>query len=177
MGTLNICCHCQQISVELYLSWASQETLVVKNWPAHVGGLTDMGLIPELERSLGGGHGNLFHYSRLQNLMHRGAWWATVRGVVKELGTTEVTARTTSAAPLTAKFCLPPWKGVLVKNCKRCSLKLPPWTRQLCLRIKGRGTCPRMAHVPHYAECAQTLSIIWMVILCKEILGCQWNPV
>ena len=67
-----------------------------------------MGLIPGLERSLGGGHGNLLHYSCLENLMHRGAWWATVHGVVIELGTTEATACTTSAAPLTAKFCLPP---------------------------------------------------------------------
>ena len=50
-----------------------------------------MGLIPGVERSLGGGHGNLLHSSYLENLMHRGAWWATVRGVVKELGTTEVT--------------------------------------------------------------------------------------
>ena len=50
-----------------------------------------MGLIPGVERSLGGGHGNLLHSSYLENLMHRGAWWATVHGVVKELGTTEVT--------------------------------------------------------------------------------------
>ena len=29
----------------------------------------------------GGGHGNPLQYSRLENPMDRGAWWATVRGV------------------------------------------------------------------------------------------------
>ena len=42
-----------------------------------------MGLIPELERSLGEGHGNPLQYSCLENLMDRVAWWATVHGVAK----------------------------------------------------------------------------------------------
>ena len=42
-----------------------------------------MGLIPGSGRSLGGGHGNVFQYSCLDNLMDRGAWWATVHRVVK----------------------------------------------------------------------------------------------
>ena len=29
----------------------------------------------------GEGHGNALQYSRLENPMGRGAWWATVRGV------------------------------------------------------------------------------------------------
>ena len=37
---------------------ASQVTLVVKNPPANAGDIRDVGLIPQLERSLGGGHGN-----------------------------------------------------------------------------------------------------------------------
>ena len=37
--------------------------------------------IPELGRSPGGGHGNL--YSCLENSMNRGTWWATVHGVTK----------------------------------------------------------------------------------------------
>ena len=50
----------------------------------------DLGLIPGLGRSRGGRHGNPLQYSCLENLMDRGAWWATVRGVVKSR-TTEVT--------------------------------------------------------------------------------------
>ena len=36
----------------------SQVALVVKNPPANAGDIRDMGLIPGLGRSLGGGHGN-----------------------------------------------------------------------------------------------------------------------
>ena len=36
----------------------SQVALVVRNPPAHVGDTRDMGLIPGLGRSPGGGHGN-----------------------------------------------------------------------------------------------------------------------
>ena len=43
----------------------------------------DLGLIPGLGRSSGGGNGNLLQYSCLENPMDRGAWWATVHGVAK----------------------------------------------------------------------------------------------
>ena len=43
----------------------------------------DMGLIPGLGRSPGGGHGNPLQYSCWGNPMDRGAWWATVHGVSK----------------------------------------------------------------------------------------------
>ena len=56
---------------------------VVKNPPASAGDARDMGLIPELGRSLGGGHGNPLQYSCLENSMDRGAWWATVHGVAQ----------------------------------------------------------------------------------------------
>ena len=39
-------------------SGASQVVLVVKNLPANAGGITDMGSIPGLGRSPGGGHSN-----------------------------------------------------------------------------------------------------------------------
>ena len=42
-----------------------------------------MGLIPQLRRSPGGGHGNPFKYSRLENPMDRGAWPVIVHGVAK----------------------------------------------------------------------------------------------
>ena len=42
------------------------------------------------EDSPGGGHGNPLQYSCLENLMDRGAWWATVHRVA-ELDTAEAT--------------------------------------------------------------------------------------
>ena len=43
----------------------------------------DLSLIPGLERSPGGGHGNPLQYSCLQNPMDRGAWQAMIHGVTK----------------------------------------------------------------------------------------------
>ena len=63
--------------------WASQVALVVKNPPANEGDVSDVGLIPGLERSPGGGHGNPLQYSCLEDLMDRGVWWAIVHGVAK----------------------------------------------------------------------------------------------
>ena len=40
----------------------------------------DVGSIPRLGRSPGGGDGNLLQYSCLGNPKDRGAWWATVMG-------------------------------------------------------------------------------------------------
>ena len=38
----------------------------------------DLGSIPGLGRSPGGGHGNPLQYSYLENLLDRGAWWCLV---------------------------------------------------------------------------------------------------
>ena len=43
----------------------------------------DGGLTPGSGRSPGGGHGNLFQYSRLENPMDRGAWWVAVHRVAQ----------------------------------------------------------------------------------------------
>ena len=43
----------------------------------------DVGSIPGLGRSPGGGHGNPLQYSCLENPIDRGAWQATVHGVAK----------------------------------------------------------------------------------------------
>ena len=54
---------------------------MVKNLPANGGELTDTGSIPGLERYPGGGHGNPFQYSCLENPMDREAWQASVHMV------------------------------------------------------------------------------------------------
>ena len=64
-------------------SGASQVVLVVKNPPANAGDTGDMGSIPGLGRSPGGGHGNPLQYSCLENPMDRRAWQATVHRVAK----------------------------------------------------------------------------------------------
>ena len=54
---------------------------MVKNQsPANAG---DVGSVPGLERSPGGGNSNPLQYSCLENPMDRGAWWAVVHGVTK----------------------------------------------------------------------------------------------
>ena len=55
----------------------------VKNPSANKGDAGDMGLIPGLGRSPGGGNGNPLQYYCLESSMDRGAWQATVNGVPK----------------------------------------------------------------------------------------------
>ena len=57
--------------------------LVVKNLPANAGDMRNTGSIPESGRSPGGGHGNPLWCSCPENPRDKGAWWATVHGVVK----------------------------------------------------------------------------------------------
>ena len=62
----------------------------LKNSPINAGGIRDMGSIPGLGRSPGGGHGNPLQSSCLENPMDRGAWWATVE---EELRLNEIMSR------------------------------------------------------------------------------------
>ena len=62
---------------------ASRVGSVVKNPPAKTGITRDMGSIPGLGRSPGGGNGNILQYSCLENRMERGDWQATVHVVTK----------------------------------------------------------------------------------------------
>ena len=64
--------------------------LGVKNPPANAGDIRDTGLIPGLERSPGGWHGNSHQDSCLENPMDRGAWQTMVHRVT-ESDTTEMT--------------------------------------------------------------------------------------
>ena len=58
---------------------------LVKTLPANAG---NMSSIPELGRSPGEGNGNPLQYFCLGNTMDRGAYWAIVHGVTKELDMT-----------------------------------------------------------------------------------------
>ena len=60
-------------------TWASQVALVVKNPPASAEDIRDVGLIPGLGRSPGGGHNNPLQCSCLEKPMDRHTWWATVQ--------------------------------------------------------------------------------------------------
>ena len=43
----------------------------------------DMGSVPGLGRSLGGGHGNPLQYCCWENPLRGGTWWATVHGILQ----------------------------------------------------------------------------------------------
>ena len=62
--------------------------LAVKNLPANAGNIRDTGCLPGSGGSPGGGNGNLLQDACLENPMNRGAWRATVHGVIRS-GTTE----------------------------------------------------------------------------------------
>ena len=51
---------------------------VSKELACNVGDTRDMGSVPGLGRSPGGGHSNPVQYSCLENPMDREAWWAKV---------------------------------------------------------------------------------------------------
>ena len=54
---------------------------MVKNPSTNAGDPRDMGAIPRLGRSPGGGNGNPLQYPCLGNPKDRGAWQATVHGI------------------------------------------------------------------------------------------------
>ena len=63
--------------------WPSQVTPVVKTLPASVGDIRVSGSIPGWGRPPGGGNGNPLQYSCLENPMGKGAWQATVHGILQ----------------------------------------------------------------------------------------------
>ena len=70
------------------IDWASLVALAIKNLPASVEDLTDVGSVPGLGRSPGERNGNPVQYSCLENPMDREAWQVIIHGVAKELGAT-----------------------------------------------------------------------------------------
>ena len=77
---------CQEQWVKPLLLPSNSETqaaVVVKNLPAYARDVRNAGSVPGLRRSPGEGNGSPLQYSRLENPMDRGAWWATVHRVTK----------------------------------------------------------------------------------------------
>ena len=61
--------------------WVSQVAQWLKNLPANARDARDAGSIPGLERSSGGGNGNLPQYSWLENSMEEELGWLQSRGL------------------------------------------------------------------------------------------------
>ena len=72
-----------QFCASLSFLRVSQVAPVVKNPPANEGDISNVGLIPVSGRSPREGNSNLLQYSFLENFMDRGAWWATVPGILQ----------------------------------------------------------------------------------------------
>ena len=116
-----------------------------KKPPANAGDTRDardLGLILGLGRSPGGGNGNPFPCSCLENSMDRGAWQATVHGVAKSQTMTEHThthkhIRSTDSSaskaeirPLPAHPCS---RSYTAAHCTRSSITAPQLLDALCL--------------------------------------------
>ena len=67
----------------IYISISLVVGSAVKESSCNAGATGDVGSIPGLGRSPGGGHGNPLQYSCLENSTDRGAWRATVHRVAK----------------------------------------------------------------------------------------------
>ena len=77
---------------------------MVKNLPANVEEVRDVGLIHESGRSPGGGNSNPLQYSCLENPMDEGAWWAAVYGVAQSRTRLSDLAAAAAAAALEGVF-------------------------------------------------------------------------
>ena len=69
--------------MEYYSAMSFPGGEMAKNLPTNAGVARGGGSIPGLRGSPGGGNGNLFQYSCLENSMGKGTWWATVHGAAK----------------------------------------------------------------------------------------------
>ena len=71
------------ICKHVFIYYASQVVIAVKNPPANARDGRNMDSTPGSGRSPGGGHDNPLQYSCLENSMDRRAWQATVYSVTK----------------------------------------------------------------------------------------------
>ena len=87
---------------------------MVKDPAVSAGEVTDVGSIPGLGRSPGGGHGNPLKCSCLENPMDRGAWRPTVHGVAKSwTGLSDLTPTQEEFVNLVAVLQQVMWQEIL----------------------------------------------------------------
>ena len=82
------------LGYDLGRPWDSHMVLVVKNPPAHAGDIRNIGSIPGSGRSPGGGHGNPFQFSCMENPMDKRSLAGYSPQGHRELDMTEVTEHT-----------------------------------------------------------------------------------
>ena len=82
----------------IYSFWASQVVLGVRNQPASAGHIRDLGSIPGLRRSPGGGYGKPLQYSCLENPQGQRSLEGCSPWGCKESDTTEQLSTTYSTA-------------------------------------------------------------------------------
>ena len=73
---------------------------MVKDPSANERDIEDAGLIPGLGRTPGRGQGNPLLYFCLENLMDRGAWWATVHRVANNWTRLKQLSKQVTACPV-----------------------------------------------------------------------------
>ena len=103
--------------------------LTGKESTCNAGDPGDLDAIPGSGRYLGGGHGNSFQCSCLENLMDRRAWWAIVHRVA-ESDMTEATEHTHMRAHGNQWGFFPgsEWKRIF-QQCRRSGFN--PWGRMI----------------------------------------------
>ena len=102
---------------------------VIKNLPANAGDTGDAGSIPGSGRCPGGGNGNPFQYSCLENPIDRGTWRPTVHGITESPTRLSdwahsMQASTPEAFRMTLNFFVTCWGGSPGSPCY-----LPPQNR------------------------------------------------
>ena len=106
--------HCQVDSLPLS-HLGSPPWLSGKEFACNAGNTRDIGSVPGLERSPGGGNGHPLQYSCLGNPMDWGAWWAIVQKVSPD--TTEHTHKITyNGKESGSPHCMPETNTTFNKN-------------------------------------------------------------
>ena len=129
-----------------------------------------MGLIPGSRRSPGGGNGNLFQYSWLENPMDRGTWRTTVHGVAKSQPWLKqlITHTHTHRAIL-----LPSWT-LFLSYLSLLDEFLPFWTTDSFDTVKSVGFFSEWYFFTHVHN---PLCICWQQchVSCKHLRFLRWQ--
>ena len=141
------------LSILLFLTFPGGSDGKESAWKAG-----DLGLIPGLWRSPGERYGYPLQYSRLENSMDRGDWWATVYGVA-ELDRTE--QLTLSLLIYVFIFKVHLLKAYIGEPC--CFIK----SINRCLLIRGFRSCTFNAVI----KMGEFKATILLVVFCVSDIG------